>query len=44
MAFIVKEMNFSGNEYEINGIDLTKAQFYIRKNRELFIKKSKNLK
>ena len=36
MAFIVKEMNFSGNEYEINGIDLTKAQFYIRKNRELF--------
>ena len=36
MPFIIKEMNFSGNEYEINGIDLTKAQFYIRKNRELF--------
>lgn len=36
MPFIVKEMNFSGNKYEINGIDLTKAQFYIRKNRELF--------
>ncbi len=36
MPFIIKEMNFNGNEYEINGIDLTKAQFYIRKNRELF--------
>lgn len=36
MPFIVKEMNFSGNKYEINGIDLSKAQFYIRKNRELF--------
>lgn len=36
MPFIIKEMNFSGNEYGINGIDLTKAQFYIRKNRELF--------
>jgi gas vesicle protein len=36
MPFIVKEMNFSGNEYVINGIDLTEAQFYIKKNRELF--------
>ncbi len=36
MPFIIKEMNFNGNKYEINGIDLTKAQFYIRKNRELF--------
>ena len=36
MPFIINEVNFNGNEYEINGIDLTKAQFYIRKNRELF--------
>ena len=36
MPFIIKEMAYSGNKYEINGIDLEKAVFYIRKNRELF--------
>lgn len=36
MPYIVKEMNYSGNQYEINGIDLTQAVFYIRKDRELF--------
>ena len=36
MPFIIKEMAYSGNKYMINGIDLTKAQFYIKKNRELF--------
>ena len=36
MPFIVKEINYSGNKYEINDIDLTKAVFYVRKKRELF--------
>ena len=36
MPFIIKEMAYSGNKYMINGIDLTEAVFYIRKDRELF--------
>lgn len=36
MPLIIREMSFNSNKYEINGIDLTKAVFYIRKSRELF--------
>ena len=33
---IVSEMEYSGNKYQINGIDLTKAIFFLKKDRELF--------
>lgn len=33
---IVREIQYSGNKYQINGIDLTKAIFFIKKGRELF--------
>ena len=36
MILIIKEMFYSGNKYEINGIDLEKAVFFVRKSRELF--------
>ena len=33
---IVREIGYSGNKYQINGIVLTKAIFFIKKGRELF--------
>ena len=36
MILIIKEMLYSSNKYEINGIDLEKAVFFVRKKRELF--------
>ena len=33
---IVREIGYSGNMYQINGIDLTKAIFFLKKDRELF--------
>ena len=33
---IVREITYNGNKYQVNGTDLTKAIFFVKKSRELF--------